>query len=184
MGIVFSCCKHHASEEDEALLREQQAGYGTQGNANDEYDAEQVRLKEHEQKLLAREQELREIVANTNDKLIDISMINNSGIVIQGTDLQEALDKREREEGAGAGAREDEGITGEDNTSGRSASSSRSEEAATRRTVPKTNTFTALTTPDSTKISKEQLKRLHSRILDEISSQSQVDKPGPLTVPF
>nr|6JWP_C Chain C, Protein MEH1 [Saccharomyces cerevisiae S288C]6JWP_H Chain H, Protein MEH1 [Saccharomyces cerevisiae S288C] len=128
--------------------------------ANDEYDAEQMRLKEHEheQKLLAREQELRDIVANTNDKLIDISMINNSGIVIQGTDLQEALDKRQPSSG--------------------------SAQATTHQTAPRTNTFTLLTSPDSAKISKEQLKKLHSNILNEIFSQSQVNKPGPLTVPF
>lgn len=183
MGAVFSCCRHNATEEDEALLREHQAGYGTQGNAPDEYDAEQMRLKEQEQKLLAREQELRDIVANTNDKLIDISMINNSGIVIQGTDLQEALERREQEEGEGEnegeGAREDGGNAGEENTSGRSVSSSRSAEIA----APKSHTFTVLTS-DLAKISKEQLKKLHSSISNEIFSQSQVDKPGPLTVPF
>lgn len=182
MGIVLSCCRDHGREDNEALLREQQAGYGTQGNANDEYDAEQVRLKEQERKLLAREQELRDIVANTNDKLIDISMINNSGIVIQGTDLQEALDKKEQEQGAGA--REDDASAGEDDASGQSVSSSRSVDAASRRTAPKSNTFTVLTSPDLAKISKEQLKKLHSRITSEIFSQSQVEKPGPLTVPF
>lgn len=165
-----------------ALLREQQAGYGSQGNANSEYDAEQMRLKEHEQKLLAREQELREIVANTNDKLIDISMINNSGIVIQGTDLQEALDKKQQEEGEVSP--EDGRSAGDDNTSGRSVPSSRSAERSATHAAPRTNTFTVLTSPDSTRITKEQLKKLHSNILDEILSQSKVDKPGPLTVPF
>lgn len=182
MGAVLSCCRNHSGEENEALLREQQAGYGSQGNANDEYDAEQMRLKEHEQKLLAREQELRDIVANTNDKLIDISMINNSGIVIQGTDLQEALDKRQQEEGGDS--REDERSAGDDNLSGHSVPSSGSAQATTHQTAPRTNTFTLLTSPDSAKISKEQLKKLHSNILNEISSQSQVNKPGPLTVPF
>lgn len=182
MGAVFSCCKHHAGEENEALLREQQAGYGSQGNANDGYDAEQMRLKEHEQKLLAREQELRDIVANTNDKLIDISMINNSGIVIQGTDLQEALDKRQQEEGGDS--REYERSAAGDNVSGSSVPSSRSAEGATRQTPPKANTFTVLASADLAKISKEQLKKLHSSIVKEILSQSQVNKPGPLTVPF
>ena len=49
----------------------------------------QRQMKEHEERMLARDESLKEIVSNTNDKLIDISMINNSGIVIPGSDLKE-----------------------------------------------------------------------------------------------
>lgn len=103
MGIVLSCCKQDGISEGEPLLQDSQKGYGS--NANNDYDALQRKIEQEEQKLLAREQELTEIVNNTNDKLIDISMISNSGIVVQSHDLDdaqsEAPDEEEEEEGHG-----------------------------------------------------------------------------------
>lgn len=89
MGPVLSCCNRGSSEEEEALLRARQAGYGSESAENEEdpHMAEQLRLQEEERIAQARENQLREIVNNTNDKMIDISMLTNSGIVIQGTDL-------------------------------------------------------------------------------------------------
>lgn len=92
MGAVLSCCNKGNSEEEEALLRAHQAGYGSNPaeNEEDSYMAEQQRLQEEEMVAQARENQLREIVNNTNDKMIDISMLTNSGIVIQGTDLMDS----------------------------------------------------------------------------------------------
>lgn len=85
MGLILSCCREGEVDENEALLASQQNGYG--GHGNEDNNALQLQMKEHEERLRARENTLKEIVTNTNDKLIDISMISNSGIVIQGTDL-------------------------------------------------------------------------------------------------
>ncbi|GMM53584.1 Meh1 protein [Maudiozyma humilis] len=88
MGAVLSCCQGRNSAEEESLLRSQQAGYGANGvhdNDNAEY-IEQQKQQEAERIAQLRENELRNIVNNTNDKLIDISMISNSGIVVNGDD--------------------------------------------------------------------------------------------------
>ncbi|SCU89565.1 LANO_0D05490g1_1 [Lachancea nothofagi CBS 11611] len=89
MGGILSCCFGTRSSETEPLVQEAQKGYGSYGNEDDE--ALQRKIEQEEQKLLAREQELTEIVNNTNDKLIDISMMSNSGIVVQSHDLGEAI---------------------------------------------------------------------------------------------
>ncbi|CEP60883.1 Meh1p LALA0_S02e01838g [Lachancea lanzarotensis] len=88
MGAVLSCCFGSGSSEGEPLLQDAQKGYGSYGPDDD--DLMQRKLEEEERKLLAREQELAEIVISTNDKLIDISMMSNSGIVIQSHDLGDA----------------------------------------------------------------------------------------------
>ncbi|SCU94816.1 LADA_0G11518g1_1 [Lachancea dasiensis] len=88
MGGVISCCVTGANSETDSLVQNAQKGYGSYGN--EDYDAIKRKLEEEEQKILAREQELTEIVNNTNDKLIDISMMSNSGIVIQSHDLCDA----------------------------------------------------------------------------------------------
>ncbi|CAB4256400.1 similar to Saccharomyces cerevisiae YKR007W MEH1 Component of the EGO complex [Maudiozyma barnettii] len=88
MGSVLSCCNKGSSEEEDSLLRAQQAGYGSNINDGDadSYTAEQQRLQDEERVAQARENQLRDIVNATNDKMIDISMITNSGIVIQSND--------------------------------------------------------------------------------------------------
>ncbi|AAS52394.2 AEL290Cp [Eremothecium gossypii ATCC 10895] len=85
MGIVFSCCSEAQDGEHDPLL-DNQVAYGSQGNLDEDRQALELELQ---QKLLEREQELTVIVNNTNDKLIDISMMSNSGIVIQSHDMDE-----------------------------------------------------------------------------------------------
>ncbi|AMD21816.1 HFL040Wp [Eremothecium sinecaudum] len=85
MGILFSCFSDEYEGEQDPLL-ENQLGYNSiRSTIEDRHALEQ----ELQQQLLQREQELTEIVNNTNDKLIDISMISNSGIVVQSQDLEE-----------------------------------------------------------------------------------------------
>ncbi|QLG72672.1 hypothetical protein HG535_0D03800 [Zygotorulaspora mrakii] len=93
MGIVLSCCQDNDSEENEALLAGQQNGFGD--DSAEDYNARQLQTKLHEEQMRARDEALKEIVSNTNDKLIDISMISNSGIVIQGTDLKKGQGEME-----------------------------------------------------------------------------------------
>ncbi|SMN17740.1 similar to Saccharomyces cerevisiae YKR007W MEH1 Component of the EGO complex [Maudiozyma saulgeensis] len=95
MGSVLSCCNKGSSEEEDSLLRAQQAGYGSNINDGDtdSYTAEQQRLQDEERIAQTRENQLREIVNSTNDKMIDISMITNSGIVIQSNDLVDHVRK-------------------------------------------------------------------------------------------
>ncbi|CCE64181.1 hypothetical protein TPHA_0G03410 [Tetrapisispora phaffii CBS 4417] len=90
MGIIFSCCREDSSDEDEALLREHQSGYGGVDESSEYEDRLSAKiLKEQEQKLQQRNEELREIVENLNGKLIDISMVSNSDIVVQSSDLDD-----------------------------------------------------------------------------------------------
>ncbi|CAR22564.1 Meh1p [Lachancea thermotolerans CBS 6340] len=96
MGVIISCCFRDRSSEDEPLIQDSQRGYGA--NANNDYDALQRKLEQEEQKLLVREQELTEIVNSTNDKLIDISMMSNSGIVVQSHDLDNILGAESEDE--------------------------------------------------------------------------------------
>ncbi|AET40520.1 Meh1p Ecym_6128 [Eremothecium cymbalariae DBVPG len=85
MGIIFSCCSDDGDGEQDPLL-DNQLGYGSQGSTNEDHH---VLEQELQQKLLQRERELTVIVNNTNDKLIDISMMSNSGIVVQSHDLED-----------------------------------------------------------------------------------------------
>lgn len=85
MGTLFSCCSSvHEGERDP--LFDSQLGYDSLRIANENKLALEQELQ---QRLLQRQQELTDIAKNTNDKLIDISMISNSGIVIQSHDLDE-----------------------------------------------------------------------------------------------
>lgn len=81
MGNILSCCFSHDSEESESLLADQN-GYGSQR----EMDYNELE-QQQQQWILDRERELTQIVNNTNDKLIDIGMINNSGIVTVSSDM-------------------------------------------------------------------------------------------------
>lgn len=92
MGNICSCllgAGNGNSAEDEALLAAQQNNYGSQREHYNNIDEEtllQNKRREEEERLNRRIENLRQIVENTNDKLIDISMINNSGIVQPGYD--------------------------------------------------------------------------------------------------
>ena len=90
MGVIISCCRHGFSDEEESLLHSRQAGYGANRD-NESQNSLQQQLREEERRLQARERELREVVNSTNDKLIDISMISNSGVVIQSNDLRDVV---------------------------------------------------------------------------------------------
>lgn len=85
MGNILSCCFKADTEEADPLLQEQD-GYGSQGQLD--YNEMEQRQQE---RMLERERELTEIVNNTNDKLIDIGMISNSGIVATSRDFDPLL---------------------------------------------------------------------------------------------
>ncbi|CCH62682.1 hypothetical protein TBLA_0I00170 [Henningerozyma blattae CBS 6284] len=85
MGNICACLVNSDSNEDESLLAGQQNSYGTD-NVVDEETLLGRQMKEQEEQIMLRNQELRDIVNSTNDKLIDISMISNSGIVLEGHD--------------------------------------------------------------------------------------------------
>lgn len=162
MGVIASCCRDSDADENEALLASQNG----HGDHNDDYNAVQRQMKEQEEQLRARENMLKKIVANTNDKLIDISMISNSGIVIQGTDLKNPESSYEPEASHGS-------IT--DN-----ANAEHDEDGHKIHTRPR---FVTLET--DTAISdemKSKLKQLHETIFTTLDEQLRVEPTGKLTV--
>lgn len=161
MGLILSCCRESDLDENEALLASQQNGYN---NGNDDYNALQHQIREHEERLRARENALKEIVTNTNDKLIDISMISNSGIVVQGSDLSQQEPDSPLENASG------------------SAVDDSHETSATQNNSRKSN-FTALdtTTAMSTEM-KRHLKLLHERIFETLEQELHVEPQGRLVV--
>lgn len=179
MGVAFSCCPLGSSSngsDEEALLRGQQDGYGSTHNGeNSEYDAVQEQMREHERRLQARDQELRGIVANTNDKLIDISMISNSGIVVQKNDLYtEDLDEdmvdipNEEVEIEGVVAQGPDGKT--------TASELKQNDISTH--------FTVLTGEEITPAMNQQLRKLHDGIMSQLNQQMAIEAPQDLTLTF
>lgn len=158
MGLILSCCREGELDENEALLASQQNGYG----AHEDYNALQQQMKEHEERLRARENMLKEIVTNTNDKLIDISMISNSGIVIQGTDLKNH-DPEYALENASA-TRDNQEHTLEQNKSSKS-------------------NFVALDTKTAmSNEMKKNLKLLHQTIFETLDDELRVEPRGKLVV--
>ncbi|CDO94513.1 unnamed protein product [Kluyveromyces dobzhanskii CBS 2104] len=91
MGNALSCCFRQDSDENDPLLQEQDR-YGSQAQLD--YNEMEQQQKE---RVLERERELTEIVNSTNDKLIDIGMISNSGIVASSHDLDSASMQEQRE---------------------------------------------------------------------------------------
>lgn len=177
MGAVFSsCCPqfgHSSGESDEeALLRNQQNGYGSMNGGvngdNTGYDAVQEQMREHERKLQARDRELRGIVAATNDKLIDISMISNSGIVVQKNDLYtEDLDEEENGVDSESGPNQQDRQDSSDNeNSGTSAN------------------LTLLADEEVPPKVQAQLAKLHKDILTQLDHQLTVESPKDLTLTF
>ncbi|QLL30629.1 hypothetical protein HG536_0A04460 [Torulaspora globosa] len=159
MGLILSCCREGELDENEALLASQQNGYG----AHEDYNALQQQMKEHEERLRARENTLKEIVTNTNDKLIDISMISNSGIVIQGTDLKNP-DPDALENASGSTTRDNQEHTPEQNRSSKS------------NFVP-LDTKTAMSQE-----MKKHLKLLHQTIFETLDDELRVEPRGQLIV--
>ncbi|QLQ78195.1 hypothetical protein HG537_0A04420 [Torulaspora globosa] len=160
MGLILSCCREGEIDENEALLASQQNGYG----AHEDYNALQQQMKEHEERLRARENTLKEIVTNTNDKLIDISMISNSGIVIQGTDLKKPDPEYGVEDISGSTTRDNQENMPEQNGSNNS-------------------NFVALDTKTAmSNEMKENLKLLHETIFETLDNELRVEPRGKLVV--
>lgn len=155
MGLIFSCCQNGDVDENEALLASQQNGYGAD---NEQDDSEMKRqLKEQEERAFAREAHLKEIVTNTNDKLIDISMISNSGIVVQGSDIKSM-------------------------NSDIQGSSSRSEGNNDPPRQQLRNWVSLDTKQHMSQDVKKQLKIMHGVVFSQLEQELRLKPPGKLTV--
>lgn len=152
MGIIFSCCRNSDIDENEALLAAQQNGYGT--NNEQDYNEVQRQLKEQEERALAREAQLREIVTNTNDKLIDISMISNSGIVIPGSDIK----------------------------SMNTENMQRSTELGNDNEANKRNWIKLDSRKHMSRDVKKHLKTMHGIVFGQLEQELKLEPPGNLTV--
>lgn len=160
MGILLSCCKEREPEE-EPLIASNQRGYGGEGAGNFEEYSDLQRLKqEEENKLMAREQQLRDIVSDTNDKLIDISMISNSGIVTHGRDVSTANND-----------------TSEGNISEQEAQRSSQIDAKSTAAV-----YTPLDANSASRYTVTQLRSAHSVLFDQLQSELEVRPTGDLVV--
>lgn len=166
MGVILSCCRDTDSEENEALLRSQQNGYGVTDNNEEDDIVLQRQIQEREQKVLERNQELKEIVENLNDKLIDISMISNSGIVLQGNDLEDI----------NAENNEDFALPQSDLDN---------DEADTTKVKQKKSSKDFAVLNSNTNMSKEtkdKLKKVYKIIFEDLEDQLKVKVPGELTI--
>lgn len=152
MGIIFSCCRNGDVDENEALLAAQQNGYGTENERD--LNEVQRQLREQEERALAREAQLRDIVTNTNDKLIDISMISNSGIVVPGSDIK-SIDSENM--GNGNGNVNDETIKRNGNWV---------------KLDPKKHMSRGM---------KDELKTMHSIVFGQLEQELKLEPPGNLT---
>ncbi|KAL6947171.1 hypothetical protein ACO0QE_002044 [Hanseniaspora vineae] len=79
MGLLFSCCSKNDenSEEQDPLLQQQKLLQLRQDQEFLQQEEQRKLMEQEEQKIIKRENELTEIVNNTNDSFVDISMINN-----------------------------------------------------------------------------------------------------------
>lgn len=199
MGVTFSssnnlCCCGFAwgsssnDPDEEALLRSQQYGYNATNNgANGSYDAVQEQMREHERRLQARDRELRGIVTSTNDKLIDISMISNSGIVVQKSDLYtEDMDEDEDEENGDFNATnsvmQQQGM-GSDAVDDPSSHSHNHRSEASAESDTATH-FTISTEDEVTPEMKQTLKEIHESIMCQLTKQISIEAPQDLIVSF
>lgn len=162
MGAVFSCitncCGSENSTENDPLLQNQQEGYRT--NDGGDYDVMQRQLQIEEQKLMQRERELTDIVNNTNDKLIDISMMSNSGIVMKGHDIEAYL-------------------TSDD---GDNAESGEEGALKLQRSSIQVQKFTPLNAQDITSHQRQIAKKLYADLFKRLDEQLRVDMPDQLIV--
>ncbi|CCC67049.1 hypothetical protein NCAS_0A04910 [Naumovozyma castellii] len=172
MGAILSCCKGHTDEED-PLLRNPQDRYGGTMNGDDpqmtDGYSEALRLKQEEKKA-ARDKELKQIVTDTNDKLIDISMINNSGIVLESNDsdwFKKAV------------------IADEGEATDNQLQQSTTEQATTDTILSQEigSTYKALDPEEHlTAADKQRLQTTLRAVIKEIEDQVHIDVPGELTV--
>ncbi|EDO14311.1 hypothetical protein Kpol_160p2 [Vanderwaltozyma polyspora DSM 70294] len=164
MGVILSCCRGNDNDENEGLLAGQQAGYGGIQDSIEEDDLiMQRKLLEQEQKTMERNQELKDIVINLNDKLIDISMISNSGIVIQSTDL----DQLHEEGNENVIVNDTEGEI-RDNIEG-------------QKTEP-TSHLKTLDTKQMPPLLKDCLKKIHTNIFEDLNHQLKIESSESLVI--
>lgn len=161
MGAILSCCREH-DDENEALLASQQNGYGADQNGQD-YNALQRQMKEHEEQVRVRENLLKDIVASTNDKLIDISMISNSGIVVQGSDLKSSESEYAPED-LSTNCNDTVGHEGRQDLGGKSKYVVLDAETAMSDDM------------------RRQLRMLHETIFETLEEELRVEAPGKLIV--
>ena len=209
MGVTFSganslcCCgfpwrSSFHDPDEESLLRNQQEGYGSmKNNANGSYDMVQEQMREHERRLQARDQELRGIVASTNDKLIDISMISNSGIVIQKSDLYtEDVDEEESDENSDSNTTDSpiqqqvmelNTTGGPSNNSNNNNDNNNNSNNSKVEISPESDTlthFTVLAEEEVTPEMKQTLKEMHQNIMDQLTKQITTEAPQDLIFGF
>ena len=200
MGIIISCCRNGFSDEEESLLHSRQAGYGANQD-NESQNSLQQQLREEERRLQARERELREVVNSTNDKLIDISMISNSGVVIQSNDLRDVVVRRADlgtlPSGGEVGREDDTGNHLDPQTSNLATILSNTTAMHNRdlhiddtddgiHGVPRNgiSSFVQLDTqthPLAPEI-KQSLAEFHANILKRLNEQLEIESPGELVV--
>ncbi|CCK68343.1 Meh1p KNAG_0A06890 [Huiozyma naganishii CBS 8797] len=194
MGAVLSCCfkNRTGSPDEEALLRGGQNGYGAAGSTGpqDGYDSVQDQLREQELQMRQRDNELKDIVAQTNDKLIDISMVSNSGIVVQSGDLDQA----EGSDSLRGGQNSNQNSI--QDTTDRSGLEEPQDASSAAGNGPFANPssagdkdsqdpkFTALDPSTITKETRGHLEQLYDTMMAELEQQLQVQVPGELTMAF
>ncbi|KAH3899794.1 uncharacterized protein SCODWIG_03236 [Saccharomycodes ludwigii] len=159
MGIIFSCClKNHEDNDDHH--QENDALLYNNNDGNNGYDSMKRELEIEEQKMLARENELTDIVNNTNDKLIDISVMNNNGTNNNGNNnLHDDVDT----------------------TNSNHATSSVTAISSPSGFVKVNHKFNILDTNSSlTSLEKEKLKKLWDVIINGYIGQFTIDFDEPL----
>lgn len=187
MGNLSSCCRHGTHDDEESLLRGRPNGIL---NTNETYDAIQQQMLEQQKKIQQRESELRDIVFSTNDKLIDISMISNSGIVIQSGDFYSEDNDDEDENTMNIEHDSDAETNNEDNNelnNNNNNNTDRNEESGHFKNKNKTNIESTLTIVNDKKIPPElqqQIRQLHKNILQDINEQITIKAPQKLTMEF
>lgn len=157
MGQLCSCFKEEDTNAEDSLLRSVQQGYGT-NTGNESLDGVEDNIAYLEQKEQERIQELNSIVNETNDKLIDVSMISNSGIVALGHDIR----------------REHDDIKEND---------SRSEVQKNKYDKNRTKTVKYCPVPkEEAKVTLNQLNRYHDALFTELYDQMKIKETGDLTM--
>lgn len=175
MGIVLSCFKENNSGEYESLLGSQQNG-GSNG-VNDSFDAAQEQAREHERKVKLRDQELKNIVLNTNDKLIDISMISNSGIVVQSCDVGDSMEMEGSSNINTVSSNTNANSTSENNIADSSATISRNKLAFTELSPSEKKLYLTTT-------KRNQISKLYENISNDLNTRLQCNATGELTMSF
>lgn len=180
MGNILSCCPHSNHDDEESLLRGRQNGMP---NTTESYDAIQQQMLQQQRKIQQRENELREIVSNTNDKLIDISMISNSGIVIQSGDFYSEDNENEDATTMNVDHNSDNEAGDENNEDGADRTEDVNNYMKKSKLIDEP-TLTVLTDKEITIDLQQQIRQLHKNILQDIKEQITITTPQKLTMEF